>query len=124
MGELDTNLLTNQSLVGRKTNEIVDETLLEIEFYNYLGEPINPTQDVIVRSYDLEEYDITNEQTTHVIAHAEGRNIGAGWKIENNKMIVIGLQPSAGRTIDQVYYFSLKQLDTNDKSYTKFKFIQ
>lgn len=50
--------------------------------------------------------------------------MNAYWVIEGNRLRVYGGSTTGSQIVAEVYKFMLKTLQTSDKEYTKFKFIQ
>lgn len=95
-----------------------------VRFNDYVGNPIIPTECVLVRSDRPQEYVITDVDESIPTGYRTGGYYNANWKIENDTMIATGPAESVSREITAIYNFKLISLTTSEKSYTKFKYIQ
>lgn len=114
--------MTNQSLIGQTTDDIADQVILKVEFYDYLNNPITPSENVILNNSRGTEYEVTDTPSDHPFGSRTGGSIHSNWVIENNSMYVVGIRETAPREITAVNYFSFVSLTTSEKSYTKFKY--
>lgn len=97
---------------------------MEVQFSDYLGNPIYPTENVVLRNNTLTEYIVTEEESDHPFGSRTGGNVHSNWKIEGDKMKVVGIKEVQPREITGVFEFKFISLTTSDKSYTKFKYVQ
>lgn len=111
-------------MVGKTLAQISNQVVLELEFFDYLLNPIEPRQNVIVRDGTSTEYVITDVDMAHPFGHRDGSSFQVFWRVESNKMILTAAESSRNQVINMIYYFAMKQFDTTEKSYTKFKYLQ
>ena len=101
------------------TAEVLDQTLLQIEFYDYTLQRLVPTQveltefipQIIQSEGTRISYGISTNGRTHAIA-----------KIENNTLSAVGSDNNT-QVIRVLQTITLTKLTTTDKEYTKFKFL-
>ena len=110
--------------MGKTLGELSDQIVIEIEFYDYTMRQIIPDVNVVAVSGSAEQFEITENQTTHILGERGGTNFRTFWVNETNKMKVTMPNISSQEQITSVRYFALKELNTSEKSYTKFKYIQ
>lgn len=110
--------------MGRQTTEIGGETLLEVRFSDYLGNPIAPTESVIVRQNTGTKYNVTEEEQDIPFGLRPNGFVHANWKVDGDKIIAIGANDTTAREITSIFSFGFVSLTTSDKSYTKFKYTQ
>lgn len=110
--------------MGKTRDELVGQTLLKVELYNYLMQPIEPNSTIVIRNDSEATYEITNEVSQHYFARREGAGILEDWQLQNNTMVVTGAETTQTQEIVSVFYFRFAQLNTSEQSYTKFKYIQ
>ena len=117
--------MTNQNIIGKSQAEISEQTLLRVEYYDYLGNPIRATENVVLRLDTQTEYNITETESSHSFGTRIGGNVTAIWKVVDNALEVKAIESTATtRIVESAYYFELEKLKTEDKEYTRFKFIQ
>ena len=97
--------------------------LLKLQFYNYLNEPVLPTRNVLIRSDNKSSYTITQEESTHQLGHRAGGILSASWQIVDNTLVVIGQETDSTQIVDSILEFSIAELTTSERVYTRFKFI-
>lgn len=124
VGELDAELFTNQSLIGTSLASHSEQTIMEVEFYDYLGQPLSPTKSVVLNDNREEQFNVIETSAAHKVGHYGDSDYFARWHVESNKLIAAGARSSTTSLITQIDYFALLELQTNDKRYTKFRFIQ
>lgn len=96
-----------------------------MEYYDYLGNPIRAAENVVLRVDNQTEYSINETISSHSFGTRTGGNVTAIWKITDNMLEVTAIEStSTTRIVESAYYFKLKALKTEEKEYTKFKFIQ
>lgn len=109
--------------MGKTTDEVEGTIVLQLQFNNYIGAPIQP---ISVKTTSIEQpelvYTITTNPSGMGIGLRDGRSYGGLASVVNNTMQLIS-QSVQGSTIDSIYHFRLIELETSEKTYTKFKFI-
>ncbi len=116
--------MTNQTIVGQTTDDIANKVILRVEFYDYLNNPITPSENAILNNTRSTNFEVTDTPSDHPFGYRTGGNIHSNWVIENNSMYVVGIAETTPRQITSADYFSFVTLTTSEKSYTKFKYVQ
>lgn len=97
-------------------------TIVEIELYDYVMQPITPT--VIQLKRGTITFDVTTEQRARQFGHtSDSADFNAYFVIEDNKLKVKYLVSTSNKTISEVNTFEFTMLTTTDSEFTKFKFI-
>lgn len=125
IGSHDNNLYTNQELVGQILHDIGNRTeIIKLQFYNYLGEELLPLA-ITTKSQVPQQaaFSVNQEAKGHQIGMIEPGNYNATWSIEGAYLIVINTWTGQD-VVTEVNRFELLELQTSERSYTKFKFIQ
>lgn len=123
IGSHDNNLYTNQDLVGETTTEVLNTIVMQLQFLDYLGNPIEPTSittSAIERPQTI--LTITDEPRVVGLGNREGGGYGGNASVVNDTMQIVSVSP-AGHIIESVYHFQLLELTTSEKTYSKFKFM-
>ena len=110
--------------MGKTLGELSDQVVIELEFYDYTMRPIIPNVNVVAISGSAEQYTITETETTHVLGVRGGNNFRTFWVNESNKMKVTMPDTTEANEITSIRYFAMKEFNTSEKSYTKFRYIQ
>ena len=71
-----------------------------------------------------QQFNVSTTSEAHVVGHHGEDNYYARWYVKDNKLIANGAKSTSSGLITQIDRFGLVELQTNDKSYTKFKYIQ
>ena len=112
-------------MVGKTFADISGQRIFELEFYDYLGNPITSESSIVVQDDSEVEFSVGESSSVHAIGKRNSVEFTERWQIVDNKLVVnAATSTSTNLPITEVYYFALKELNTNDKSYTKFKYIQ
>lgn len=115
--------MTNQSLVGKTRTEIVGMTFIELQLFDYLGNPIEGVQSIVEQQSGA-QYTITPQEAIHPFGMLSTSSVlNAYYLIEGNRLIVHGGQQTGTQTVAEVYKLKLLSLTTSERVYTKFKFI-
>lgn len=121
-GELDNDLMTNQSIVGKTSQEIAGQTVLECEFYDYKNRRLSPTEIMVRDATTNQLYQITDEATEHRIGQREGGNLLKMWSITNENLLVLAGESTSTRVITNIDYFRIESLTTIERSYSEFDY--
>lgn len=127
VGELRNDLVTNSSIIGQTQQAISGQTILQLQFFNYLREPLTPTSVSVLNSeLSPNAFRVVAEYSGHAIGRAGDENVTvqSRWYTEENLMKVTGSPVSNTNVINYVYSFQLTELATEAQTYTKFKYIQ
>ena len=125
IGSHDNNLYTNQELVGQILHDIGNRTeIIKLQFYNYLGEELLPLA-ITTKSQVPQQaaFSVNQEASGHQIGKIEPGSYVATWNIEGAYLKVINTWTGQD-VVTEVNRFELLELQTSERSYTKFKFIQ
>lgn len=111
-------------VVGKKEKETFDQLLLELEFKDYLGNALE------VNRLDLTIVEI--QQNPHLPQSNPYLRVGqlednaffyTRYEIQGNNIKFYG-RTDTSRVIEKLYNLLLTEVQTNQGSYTKFKFIR
>ena len=123
IGSHDDNLFTNQSIVGKPTSDYTNKIVIELEFYNYLLQPLSPnvlTTNVVVPAGN--EFEVDETPAVHEIGTIGETRYRGRWYIEEGKLKVLSLN-AGSELITSVKYWNLSGLTTSERIYSKFKFM-
>lgn len=121
-GELDNNLITNQSIVGKTSQEISGQTIIECEFYDYQNRKLAPTEIMVRDKTTNQLYQITAEASEHRIGQREGGILNKTWNITADNLLVIASESTSTRVITNIDYFDIESITTNERSYSEFSY--
>lgn len=97
--------------------------MIELEFYNYLLQPLSPnvlTTNVVIPT--TSEFEVTEAPAVHEIGTIGEVRYRGRWYIEEGKLKVQSLNASE-ELITNVKYWKLSGLTTSERTYSKFKFM-
>lgn len=106
---------------------ISGQTILQLQFFNYLREPLTPSYVSVLNSeLTSNAFRVIAEYSGHAIGRAgtDASTVQSRWFTEDNLMMVTGSPTASTNEINYVYGFKLTELATVDQTYTKFKYIQ
>ena len=107
-------------MVGQTTAEINGQSVLQLEFYDYLLQPINP-QELTLTTF--QQYIWNGEEVR--ITYGTSQSARTHIKVNISQNVLTGIADDAYNSpIRSLSNIILDKLTTTDKEYTKFKFIQ
>lgn len=85
---------------------------------------LEPTSVDVKIANNSNRYNITQQESSHLLGTAEGGTFGTRWQISNEKLYIIAPVSTSQAVVTSVWSFNFERLTTAEKSYTKFKYIQ
>lgn len=114
--------MTNQSLIGKTRTDIIGMKFIELQFFDYLGNPIEGVQSIVEQQTGT-QYTITPQETIHPFGMmSTSTALNAYYSVEGNRLIVHGGQQTGPQTVTEVYKLKLLSLTTSERVYNKFKY--
>lgn len=97
---------------------------MKVEFYDYLMRPLEPISTLIVADITGQVETITTEESRQRIGTREGGALSALFQIVGNSMQITGEVVEATQPVTQIFRYEFTELNTSEKSYTSFRYIQ
>lgn len=96
--------------------------VIELQFFDYLLQPINASVINIQPQGGSVTFDITPTSSRHAIANADGELVYASWIVEGSKLIATGAYNTATSAITNELLYYINSLTKEDGTkLTKFK---
>lgn len=114
--------MTNQSIIGKTSQEIAGQTILECEFLDKNGNKLSPIRIQVGDTTTGQQYQITSEASDHRIGLRDGGTLNKTWSIAENNLLVIAGESTSVRVITSVDYFVISELETEERTYDRFSY--
>lgn len=112
--------MTPKDVIGSTAEEVYGQIVLEVEFYDYTMQRLNPSS-VTINTYN--EFTIASEDVRITYGTTQGSRVHAKTNITENSLKAIG-DDHYTQDIISLRPVQFIKLTTSNKEYTKFKFIQ